>query len=247
MVTGGSRGIGFGIARALAEAGSHIVLVARTESQLRRAQEVLIESGRKVWIFPYDVNNVDGIRDLYAHIVAETNGVDILVNNAGGTKRVRAEAITANDWDFVIHMNLTSVFTFCQVFGRERIKSGRSGKIINIASLMSETVRENNAAYAASKGGIRQLTKALAVEWAKYGINVNAIGPGYIRTQLTKPLWEDDVFDAWVKKRTPLGRWGCPEDLGDAAVFLVSAAADYITGHTLYVDGGFLSTMGPVC
>jgi gluconate 5-dehydrogenase len=111
---------------------------------------------------------------------------------------------------------------------------------------MSEIVREHNAAYAASKGGIRQLTKALAVEWADRGIHVNAIGPGYIRTELTRPLWEKEDFDAWVKKRTPLGRWGTPEDLGNAAVFLASPASDYITGHVLYVEGGFLSSMGPV-
>jgi gluconate 5-dehydrogenase len=127
----------------------------------------------------------------------------------------------------------------------EAIEQGKQGKIINIASVMSETIREDNAPYAASKGAIRQLTKALAVDWAKYKINVNAIGPGFIQTDLTRPLWEDESFEKWLKWKTPLARWGSPEDLGNAAVYLASAASDFVTGHILYVDGGLLSTFGP--
>lgn len=246
LVTGGSRGIGLGIAHALAKAGSDIVLVARGQDQLKQAEETLTAAGCRVWTFAYDMNDVEGIRDFFARVVEDTGGIDVLVNNAGGTRRGPAQALTAEDWNFVINLNMSSVFAMCQAFGKERINNGKKGKIINIASLMSETVREDNAAYAASKGGIRQLTKALAVEWAQYKINVNAIGPGYIRTELTRPLWEDDAFDAWVNKRTPAGRWGAPEDLGNAAVFLATPASNYITGHILYVDGGFLSTMGPV-
>jgi len=246
LVTGGSRGIGLGIAHALAEAGSDIVLAARGQNQLKQAKENLSPTGCRVWTFAYDMNNVEGIGDFFARVVEETGGIDVLVNNAGGTRRGPAQALTAEDWNFVINLNMSSVFAMCQAFGKERINSGKKGKIINIASLMSETVREDNAAYAASKGGIRQLTKALAIEWAQYNIHVNAIGPGYIRTELTRSLWEDDAFDAWVNKRTPVGRWGAPEDLGNAAVFLATPASDYITGHILYVDGGFLSTMGPV-
>ncbi|UCF90378.1 MAG: SDR family oxidoreductase [Desulfobacterales bacterium] len=242
LITGGSRGIGFGIAQALAEAGANIVLAARQEDQLKQAQAQLAAPGRRVWIYSFDMSQVDAIADLYSRIVADTGGIDILVNNAGGTRRGPAETVSAADWNFVINLNLSAVFAMCRAFGQERIQSRRSGKIINIASLMSDTVRENNAPYAASKGGIRQLTKALAVDWAKYQINVNAIGPGYIRTDLTQPLWSDAKFDQWVTGRTPLGRWGNPEDMGYAAVFLAAPASDFITGQIFYVDGGFLSS-----
>jgi gluconate 5-dehydrogenase len=245
LVTGGSKGIGFGIAKALAEAGSDLVLVARAKNTLDQAREKLSPTGRRVWIYAFDMSHTDQINNLFSDIVNEAGGVDILVNNAGGTRRGPADALTAEDWNFVINLNMTAVFTLCQSFARERIKTGKKGKIINIASLMSETVREDNAPYAASKGGIRQLTKALAVDWAKYSINVNAIGPGFIQTDLTRALWEDESFDKWVKWKTPWARWGKPEDLGNAAVYLASPASDFVTGHILYVDGGMLSTFGP--
>jgi len=245
LVTGGSKGIGFGIARALAEAGSDLALVARDQKALHEAREKLSAAGRRLHVYSFDMNQTDGISDLYDQIVHETGGVDILVNNAGGTRRGPADTLSAEDWNFVINLNMTATFTLCQAFARERIKSGKSGKIINIASLMSETVREDNAPYAASKGGIRQLTKALAVDWAKHAINVNAIGPGFIKTDLTRLLWQDDAFNKWINWKTPWARWGSPEDIGNAAVYLASAASDFVTGHVLYVDGGLLSTFGP--
>ncbi len=245
LVTGGSKGIGFGIAAALAEAGADLVLAARDKNTLDDAWEKLSTTGRRVWVYSFDMSESEKISDLFAGIVNDTGGVDILVNNAGGTRRGPAENLTAEDWNFVINLNMTATFRLCQAFAKERINSGKSGKIINIASLMSETVREDNAPYAASKGGIRQLTKALAVDWAKYGINVNAIGPGFIQTDLTRPLWEDESFDKWIKWKTPWARWGKPEDLGNAAVYLASPASDFVTGHILYVDGGLLSTFGP--
>ena len=247
LITGSSMGIGYEIAKALAEAGSNIVIVARNKARLETAQAKLARVARNVWAYSFDMSQVDEIDGFYDEVIADTGGIDVLVNNAGETKRGLAETMSLEDWNSVINLNLSAVFALCQAFGKQRITAGIEGKIINIASLMSEIVREENACYAASKGGIRQLTKALAVEWARYNINVNAIGPGYIRTELTKPLWENPTFDNWVKKRTPKGRWGSPEDLGSAAVFLASSASDYITGHILYVDGGFLSTMGPVC
>jgi gluconate 5-dehydrogenase len=245
LVTGGSKGIGLGIATALAEAGADLVLVARDKTTLNEAREKLAATKRQVWIHSFDMSNADKIGDLYAEIINDAGAPDILVNNAGGTRRGPAEKLTVEDWNFVINLNMTATFTLSQAFARERIKSGKKGKIINIASLMSETVREDNAPYAASKGGIRQLTKALAVDWAKYQINVNAIGPGFIQTDLTRALWEDESFDKWLKWKTPWGRWGKPEDLGNAAVYLASEASDYVTGHVLYVDGGLLSTFGP--
>jgi gluconate 5-dehydrogenase len=245
MVTGGSKGIGFGIAKALAEAGSDIVLVARDKANLDRAREELAGIGRNIRTYSFDMSNVAGIEELFASVIKDTGGVDILVNNAGAIRRGPAETITTEDWNFVLNLNVTAVFTLCRAFARNRIKSGNKGKIINLGSLMSETVREDNAPYAASKGAIRQLTKALAVDWAKYDINVNAIGPGFIQTDLTRPLWEDPSFDKWLKWKTPQARWGKPEDLGNAAVYLASPASDYVTGHILFLDGGILSTFGP--
>ena len=245
LITGGSKGIGFGIAKALAAAGADIVLVARNETALEQAGESLSHTGRRVWTYSFDMSAVEKIEGLFDSVVKDTGGIDILVNNAGGTRRGPAETLTTEDWNFVINLNMSATFKLCQVFAKERIKSGKKGKIINIASLMSETVREDNAPYAASKGGIRQLTKALAVDWAKHRINVNAIGPGFIQTDLTRPLWENEEFNKWLEWKTPWGRWGSPEDLGNAAVYLASAASDFVTGHILYVDGGLLSTFGP--
>jgi gluconate 5-dehydrogenase len=241
LVTGGSRGIGLGIATALAEAGADIVLVSRQSKGLEEASDQLSNTNRQISTYPFDMNQTEEIGSFFKKISEETGGIDILVNNAGGTRRGAAESISAEDWQFVINLNLTSVFKMSQEFAKERIKTKQKGKIINIASLMSELVRAGNSPYAASKGGIRQLTKALAVDWAEYGINVNAIGPGYIQTELTKPLWEDEDFDKWVLGKTPMGRWGYPEDLGHTAVFLASPAADFITGQIIYVDGGFVS------
>ena len=245
LITGGSKGIGLGIATALAKAGSDLMLVARDRVTLNRAQEKLAPTGRKIQTYSFDMSDTAKISEMYDQIVSRSGAPDILVNNAGGTRRGPAEKLTADDWNFVINLNLTAIFRLCQAFAKERIKSKKRGKIINIASLMSETVREENAPYAASKGGIRQLTKALAVDWAKYGINVNAIGPGFIQTDLTRALWEDASFDKWVKWKTPWTRWGKPEDLGYAAIYLASEASDFVTGHVLYVDGGLLSTFGP--
>ncbi|MGD9288917.1 MAG: SDR family oxidoreductase [Desulfobacterales bacterium] len=245
LVTGGSKGIGFGIAKALAEAGSDIILVARDVDTLDQAKEALVKTGRKIHTCSFDMSKVESIDDMFEAIVKDTGGVDILVNNAGATRRAPAEKISDEDWNFVLNLDVTSVFFLCRAFARRRIKNNQKGKIINIASLMSETVREDNAPYAASKGAIRQLTKALAVDWAKYDINVNAIGPGFIQTDLTRPLWEDKSFDKWLKWKTPQARWGKPEDLGNAAVYLASEASDFVTGQTLYVDGGLLSTFGP--
>lgn len=245
LVTGGSKGIGFGIAKALAEAGSDVVLLARNKSDLEKARDALSQTGRRIWIYSFDMSEVDKIDEMFDRIIKDTEGLDVLVNNAGGTRRGPAETLTLEDWNFIINLNMTAVFALCQAFAKERIKRGKKGKIINTASVMSQTVREDNAPYAASKGGIRQLTQALAVDWAKYHINVNAIGPGFIRTDLTRPLWENEEFNKWLKWKTPQGRWGNPEDLGHAAVYLASSASDFVTGHILYVDGGLLTTFGP--
>ena len=244
LVTGGSRGIGLGIARALAEAGSDIAMVARDPSHLEAARAEIAAAGRRAWIYPFDLQRSAEATALFARIATETGGIDILVNNAGGIVRGMAESVSLQDVHRLLELNLSAVFALCQEFARERIRQARPGKIINIASIMSETVRPGAAAYAMTKGGIRQLTKALALEWAPHGIHVNAIGPGFTRTELTEALWSNREFEAAVNRRTPLGRWGTAEDIGHAAVFLASPASDFITGQTLYVDGGLISSMG---
>ena len=244
LVTGASRGIGFAIAEALSQAGANTILVARNAENLEEARGKLQREGHSVSAFAFDVARMHEIPDFFRRVAADTDGIDILVNNAGAVVRGTAESINRSDLHRIVELNLTAVFVLCQEFAKERIRRAKPGKIINIASIMSETVRSGAAAYAMTKGGIRQLTKALAVEWAPHGIHVNAIGPGFTRTELTRKLWQDKAFEAAVRMRTPIGRWGRPEDMGPAAVFLASPASNFITGQTLYVDGGLISSMG---
>jgi gluconate 5-dehydrogenase len=244
LVTGGGRGIGLAIAKGLAEHGADVAIVARTKEQLEAAgRQIEADIGRKAWTFPFDLEDVESIESLFESIVAETKGVDILVNCAGTTIRGPAEEVDLKTWNQVIGVNLTSVLVMSQAFCRHRKQAGRSGKIINIGSLTCHGARPTTAAYASSKGGLLMLTKTLAVEWAKYNINVNAIGPGYIATELTEPLCTDEKFNEWVLSKTPLARWGQPEDLVGTAVLLASTAGDFITGQIIYVDGGWLALL----
>lgn len=243
LITGASQGIGYSIAEHFSYVGADVILLAKEDiSVLESAAQSICAPGRKTWAFPGDLLDCEAIPSMYETILSDCHTIDILVNCAGTTVRETAESLKLEDWDRVIRLNLTAVFVLSQAFAKERIRQNKPGRIINIASLMSEAARPGTSAYAASKGGIRQLTKALAVDWAKYGITVNAIGPGYIRTPFTDVLASDEQFDAWVRTRTPLGRWGMPEDVARAAVFLASDAASFITGQILYVDGGWLST-----
>ena len=232
------------MAKGLAEHGADIAIVARTKKQLEEAKkQIQAGTGKRVWIFTFDLGNTETIENLFENIVAETKGVDILVNCAGTTARAPAEEVDVDDWNQVIQVNLTAVFAVSQMFCRHRKQVAEGGRIINIGSLLCQAARATNAPYASSKGGLLMLTKSLAVEWSKYKINVNAIGPGYIATELTKPLWTDKEFDRWVLSKTPLERWGQPEDLVGAAVFLASSASDFITGQIMYVDGGWLAML----
>jgi gluconate 5-dehydrogenase len=242
LVTGGSKGIGLGIAKALAESGSDVVLVARNPDELAAAAASLRATGRTVGVAPFDLRRTDDIPGWFDGVVASHGRPDILVNAAGITRRAPAEDLGLKDWDDVLAVNLTAMFMLSQAFAKASIAAGARGRIINIASLMTAAARKTTAAYTASKGGVGQLTKALAVDWADKGILVNAIAPGYIATDLTQPLADDAKFDAWVKQRCPLGRWGAPEDIAWPAVFLASPAADYITGQVLFVDGGWMAT-----
>jgi gluconate 5-dehydrogenase len=241
LVTGGSRGIGLGLARGLGEAGANLVLSARSADELATAQRELSSLGVEVQAAPFDVAQVESIAETYVDIVRRCGPIDILINNAGGTRRGPAHELTLADWQAVVDLNLSSVFELSRCFAKERIASGKPGRIINVGSLMCNSARAGTSPYAATKGGILLLTKALAMDWAPHGILVNAIGPGYIETPLTAPLKAKPEFDAWVTQTCPLGRWGTPADLAGAVVFLASPAGSYVTGQIIYIDGGWLA------
>ena len=244
LVTGGGRGIGLAIAKGLAEHGADVAIVARTKEQLEdAARQIHSDTGRKIWPFPFDLGSIEGIEDFFETVAAQTKGIDILVNCAGTTIRGPAEDVDLKTWNQVIEVNLTSVFVLSQVFCRHRKREGKAGRIINIGSLTCHAARPTTAAYGSSKSGLLMLTKTLAVEWAKYNINANAIGPGYIATELTEPLWTDEDFNKWVLSKTPLARWGRPDDLIGTAVLLASRAGEFITGQIIYVDGGWLALL----
>ncbi|MCZ6676618.1 MAG: SDR family oxidoreductase [Candidatus Poribacteria bacterium] len=240
LVTGPSRGIGRGIAIGLARAGANLALVARSESKLIEVQREIQSIGQQAEVFTYDLSQTDGIADLVADVSKSFGQIDILVNNAGTTHRDDAVDFPEARWDAVIEVNLKSVWLLSQEVGRGMVERG-SGKIINIASLLSFSGGIRASAYAASKGGVAQLTKALANEWASKGVNVNAIAPGYIETDMSEALLADPVRAPQLMDRLPAGRFGTPDDLMGAAIFLASEAASYIHGHILTVDGGWMA------
>ena len=242
LITGSSQGIGFGIARGLGQAGATIILNGRDEEKLKRAVSALSQEGVKVFGYSFDVSDSKQIDQKISAIEREVGLIDILVNNAGIQRRGPLETIEESVWREVIETNLTAMFLLSKRVAKAMIDR-RSGKIINICSLMSEISRPTIGPYTASKGGVKMLTKAMAVEWAKYNIQVNGIGPGFIVTEMNRPLLDDEKFNAMVKSRTPAGRWGEPSDLAGAAIFLASQASDYITGQIIYVEGGLLSAL----
>jgi gluconate 5-dehydrogenase len=242
IVTGGSKGIGLGIAKAMSGAGAGILIVARPSAALENAVTEIRKDGGRAESCPFDLQHYEQLSAWYEGVVAEHGLPDILVNAAGITRRGPAEKLSLDDWHEVMAINLSAVFAMSQAFARHLIAASKPGRIINIASLMTAASRPGTAAYTASKGGIGQLTKALAVDWAPKCILVNAIAPGFIRTELTQPLWTDPSFNEWAKNRTPLARWGEPEDIALPAVFMASAASAFMTGQVVYVDGGFLAT-----
>ena len=242
MITGASRGIGLGIARAMAACGARVVLVARNFDKSAEAIDGLRADGAPVELAAFDLRDVEQIAAWYAECFERCGQPDILVNAAGMTIRGETNQFALSDWDQILRLNTTAIFELSRSFARPLIAAGRPGKIVNIASLMTAASRKGTAAYTASKGALGQLTKALAVDWAPNRIMVNAIAPGYVATELTSALTSDAQFDSWVKQRCPLGRWGTPEDIAWPAVFLASAASDFITGQILFVDGGWLAT-----
>jgi 2-deoxy-D-gluconate 3-dehydrogenase len=242
LVTGASAGLGAAIAVALAEAGAHVV--AHGNSRAPDATcELIKATGRRALAVRGDLGDKTIPEQLVNQTLDEFGRLDILINNAGTIRRTPAVDYSEEDWATVIEVNLSSVFRLSQLAGRhmiERTDGERGGKIVNIASLLSFQGGVTVPAYAASKGGVAQLTKALANEWAKYGVCVNAIAPGYMRTDNTAALQRDETRNRQILERIPAGRWGEPEDLAGAAVFLSSAASDYVHGHILVVDGGWM-------
>lgn len=242
LVTGSSRGLGRAIAEGLAQAGARVVLNGRNAEALEAARAEMAAEGLGVAAARFDIADEEQIEAAVARIEAETGPLDILVNNAGINRRAPLEAFPTEGWREVMRVNLDGMFFVSRAVGR-RMVPRRKGKIVNVASLLSEAARPSIAPYAASKGGVKMLTKGMAVEWAKHNVQVNAIGPGYFATDMNKPLMADEQFDAWVKQNTPAGRWGEPRDLAGAAVFFASAASDFVTGQILYVDGGWLANL----
>jgi 2-dehydro-3-deoxy-D-gluconate 5-dehydrogenase len=239
LVTGASTGLGAAIAIALAQAGAHVACHGNTRSPESTCEQIQSAGG-----VAHALSGDLASRETPQYLVSETldrfGRIDILVNNAGTIRRAPAVDYSEDDWSTVIEVNLSSVFRLSQLAGKQMIENRRGGKIVNIASLLSFQGGITVPAYAASKGGVAQLTKALANEWAKHGINVNAIAPGYMRTTNTAALQADETRNRQILERIPAGRWGEPEDLAGAAVFLSSSASDYVNGHVLVVDGGWM-------
>jgi gluconate 5-dehydrogenase len=243
LVTGSSAGLGLAMARALTEAGAAIVLNGRDEKKLAAAVKSFESAGHRVTTRAFDVADDAAVRGAFERLDAEGVAIDILVNNAGNQLRKPMLDLTSDEWRRIVDTHLTAAFQVGREAARRMIARGKGGKIINIGSLASEVARATIAPYTAAKGGMKMLTRAMAAEWAQHSIQANAIGPGYIVTEMTQPLVNDAKFDAWVRGRTPSGRWGKPEDLIGVTVFLASSASDYVNGQIIYVDGGLLAVM----
>ena len=242
LVTGSSTGIGFALAGGLASAGARVVLNGRDKARLEHAAALLRNQGADVVTESFDVTDRAAVTAAVAHIEDTVGPIDILVNNAGMTRRAPLDEFAQEDWDRIMGCNVDSVLLAGQAVARRMLPRKR-GKIINTCSIMSELGRPGTAPYAASKGAIKMLTKGMAVDWGPQGLNVNGIGPGYFKTELTSALVANPEFSSWLVNRTPSRRWGDVEDLVGAAVFLASDASNFVNGHILYVDGGLAASV----
>jgi len=240
IVTGGSRGLGKAMAEGLLDAGVEVVIMG-TNDQIFETAQLLNTRSEKVYGVKADFSDRKNVERAFSQAMNHLGGIDILVNNAGMQIRNKCEDFLIEDWDKILNVNLTSAFIMSQLAGREMIQKGK-GKIINIASMLSFSGGYTVPAYAASKGGIAQLTKAFANEWASKGINVNGIAPGYMDTDNTAGIKENPVRSQQILSRLPAGRWGRPEDMQGALIFLASDASDYIHGSIILVDGGWMSS-----
>ena len=241
IVTGAGSGIGKGMATGLVQAGAELVIAGRNLEKLEAAAEEMRQFGGPVIPAQADISKMEDIKGLVDRAVKEFEKIDFLFNNAGIIRRNPSEDFLEKDWDEVIDINLKGPFFLAQAVARVMISQERKGKIINTSSLIAVQGGKRVPAYAASKGGLAQVTKSMANDWAKYDILVNAIGPGWVSTELTEPLRQDKERFTEITGRIPLGRWADPEDLAGAAVFLASDASNYITGQTIFVDGGWLN------
>jgi gluconate 5-dehydrogenase len=242
LITGSGQGIGLAMAEGLSQAGAHVVLNGRDRAKLEAAQAALATGGRKASVATFDVTDQPAVEAGVARIEAEVGPIDILINNAGMQKRAPFTEFPVEGWHEVMATNLHSVFYVTQAVTKRMVPRGR-GKIVNIGSVMSELGRPTIVPYTASKGAVKMMTRGLAAELGKHNIQINAIGPGYIVTEMNKALIADEAFTAWVKSRTPAARWGETTELVGAAIFLSSAASDYVNGQLLMVDGGMTAVV----
>ena len=244
LITGGTHGLGMAMAEALAEAGAQIIITGNTPAKMESALEHYHSKGYFAKGYLFDVTNEIDAKKNVELISKEVGDIHILVNNAGIIKREPAISMEVSEFRKVIDVDLVGPFIMSQLVAKQMIER-KEGKIINICSMMSELGRSTVSAYAAAKGGLKMLTKNLATEWAKHNIQVNGIGPGYFATTQTEPIRVDGhPFNEFIISRTPAARWGNPEDLGGAAIFLASKASDFVNGQIIYVDGGILATIG---
>jgi gluconate 5-dehydrogenase len=243
LITGSSRGIGFAFAQGLAEAGAKVIVNSRQAAVVDEAVKKLQALGLDAVGAAFDVADEASVEAAFAGFDEQGLAVDILINNAGIQHRQPMVELSLADWQRVMDTNLTAAFLVGRAAARRMIARGQGGKIINIGSLTSEAARATVAPYTVAKGGIKLLSKAMAAEWAQFNIQANSIGPGYILTDMNEALVNNPSFDAWVKSSNPAQRWGQPEELVGTAVFLSSAASNYVNGQIIYVDGGWLSVL----
>jgi gluconate 5-dehydrogenase len=242
LITGSSQGIGFALARGLAAAGATVVLNGRGVEKLAAAAETLRAEGATVVEAAFDVTDSSAVKAAIDRFEAEAGSIDILVNNTGIQRRETLENFPEETWRELMETNLDSVFFVSKAVANHMIPR-RRGKIINMCSVQSELGRPSIAPYTASKGAVKMLTKGMCVDWGPHNIQVNGLGPGYFKTELTEALVNDEAFSAWLTNRTPARRWGEVQELVGAAVFLASSASDFVNGHILYVDGGVTSAL----
>jgi gluconate 5-dehydrogenase len=239
LVTGSSRGIGRELAYGLAAAGATVVINGRSAAGVEAAEKMILAAvpGARVAASVFDVTDQDSVRAGVEQVIAEVGPIDGLINNAGVQHRVPMLELELADWERVIRTDLTSAFLVGREVARGMVERG-SGSIINICSIQSDLARPSIAPYTAAKGGLRNLTRAMTAEWAGAGVRINAIAPGYLQTEMTQALVDDETFNAWVVGRTPAGRWGSPDDLVGAAIYFLSDASRFVSGQILYIDGG---------
>ena len=242
LVTGSSQGIGLALAEGLASYGATVVLNGRSEAKMEAAVDALVGKGHGAHGVAFDVTDRAAVADAVERIEHDFGAIDILVNNAGMQFRAPLEDFPEDKWQALLQTNISSVFFVGQAVARRMIPRGR-GKIVNVCSVQSELARPAIAPYTATKGAVRNLTRGMCTDWARYGLQVNAIAPGYFRTPLNRALVDNPEFSSWLEKRTPAGRWGDVGELVGAAVFLASDASSFVNGHVLYVDGGITASL----